>query len=151
LSAQAVLSPISLAEPASPGKCKGIRSQRRRGWQAQDGPRRTSKPILRSDPSAGSVIVDADTQIMGIPRESWDYRLGNRSAIDWVLDQHREKKPRDPNIAAKFNTYRFADFKESMIALLAKVARMSVETVAITEAMKAAERDPAPDQVPGDG
>lgn len=100
------------------------------------------KPILRSDPSAGSVIVDGDSQITGIPREAWDYRLGNRSAIDWVLDQHKEKKPRDPTIAAKFNTYRFADYKESMIELLAKVVRVSVETVAITEAMKAAERDP---------
>jgi predicted helicase len=99
------------------------------------------KPVLRSDPGAGSVIVDADTQITGIPREAWDYRLGNRSAIDWVLDQHKEKKPRDPTIAAKFNTYRFADYKESMIELLAKVVRVSVETVAITEAMKAAERD----------
>lgn len=101
------------------------------------------KPVLRSDANAGSVIVDADTQITGIPREAWDYRLGNRSAIDWVLDQHKEKKPRDPTIAAKFNTYRFADYKESMIELLAKVVRVSVETVAITEAMKAAERDPA--------
>ena len=39
-------------------------------------------------------------------------------------------------IAAKFNTYRFADYKESMIALLARVVRVSVETVAITEAMR---------------
>lgn len=101
------------------------------------------KPILRSDPGAGHVVVDADTQITGIPRGAWDYRLGNRSAIDWVLDQHKEKKPRDPTIAAKFNTYRFADYKESMIALLAKVVRVSVDTVAITEAMKAAERHPA--------
>lgn len=101
------------------------------------------KPILRSDPDAGLVVIDADTQIGGIPREAWDYRLGNRSAIDWVLDQHKEKKPRDPTIAAKFNTYRFADYKESMIALLAKVVRVSVDTVAITEAMKAVEREKA--------
>ena len=57
-----------------------------------------------------------------------------------MLDQHKEKKPRDPTIAAKFNTYRFADYKESMIDLLAKVVRVSVETVAITEAMKSLER-----------
>lgn len=101
------------------------------------------KPILRSDPDAGLVIIDADTQIGGIPREAWDYRLGNRSAIDWVLDQHKEKKPRDPTIAARFNTYRFADYRESMIALLAKVVRVSVGTVAITEAMKAVEREKA--------
>ncbi|WP_374126831.1 type ISP restriction/modification enzyme [Sphingomonas sp. 28-62-11] len=99
------------------------------------------KPILKSQPETGVVIIDADTQITGIPPEAWSYRLGNRSAIDWVLDQHKEKKPRDPTIAAKFNTYRFADYKESMIALLAKVVRVSVDTVAITEAMKAVERD----------
>lgn len=98
------------------------------------------KPILKSQAEAGVVVIDADTQITGIPTEAWAYRLGNRSAIDWVLDQHKEKKPRDPTIAAKFNTYRFADYKESMIALLAKVVRVSVETVAITGAMRALDR-----------
>lgn len=100
-----------------------------------------SKPILKSLPDAGVVRVDEDTQITGIPREAWEYRLGNRSAIDWVLDQHKEKTPRDPTIREKFNTYRFADYKESMIALLAKVVRVSVDTVAITEAMRGAARD----------
>ncbi|MDB5680554.1 MAG: methyltransferase [Sphingomonas bacterium] len=57
-----------------------------------------------------------------------------------MLDQHKEKTPRDPTIREKFNTYRFADYKESMIALLAKVVRVSVDTVAITEAMAALDR-----------
>jgi predicted helicase len=99
------------------------------------------KPVLKSDPARGLVVIDADTQITGIPPEAWDYRLGNRSAIDWVLDQHKEKTPRDPTIAAKFNTYRFADHKEAMIALLAKVVRVSVDTVAITGAMRGIERE----------
>jgi predicted helicase len=99
------------------------------------------KPILKSQPDAGVVVVDGDTQITGIPPEAWSYRLGNRSAIDWVLDQHKEKKPRDPTIAAKFNTYRFADYKEGMITLLAKVVRASMETVAITDAMRALPRE----------
>ncbi|KAA3499251.1 hypothetical protein DXM26_23525 [Agrobacterium tumefaciens] len=93
------------------------------------------KPVLRSNPDSGSVAVDMDTQITGIPRAAWEYRLGNRSAIDWVLDQHKEKTPRDPTIREKFNTYRFADHKESMIHLLGKVVRVSVETVAITTEM----------------
>ena len=98
------------------------------------------KPVLRSLPEQGSVTIDADTQLTGIPPAAWTYRLGNRSAIDWVLDQHKEKKPRDPTIAAKFNTYRLADYKESMIDLLAKVVRVSVETVEITDAMRALDR-----------
>lgn len=95
------------------------------------------RPVLRSHPDKGSVTIDGDTQITGIPRSAWDYRLGNRSAIDWVLDQHKEKAPRDPTIRAKFNTYRFVDHKENMIELLARVVRVSTETVAITEEMAA--------------
>jgi predicted helicase len=94
------------------------------------------KPKLKSEPDKGLVIVDEDTQLTGIPREAWDYRLGNRSAIDWVLDQHKEKAPRDPTVREKFNTYRFADYKESMIDLLARVITVSLETVKITDAMK---------------
>lgn len=98
------------------------------------------RPKLKSQPENGIVVVDEDTQLSGIPAGAWDYRLGNRSAIDWVLDQHKEKKPRDPTIAARFNTYRFADYKESMIDLLAKVVRVSVDTNAITDAMKGLDR-----------
>jgi hypothetical protein len=35
-----------------------------------------------------------------------------------VLDQHKEKKPSDPTIREKFDTYRFADYKERVIDLL---------------------------------
>ena len=103
-------------------------------------PKPKLKSVLAEGAKTGSVVVDEDTQITGIPAGAWDYRLGNRSAIDWVLDQHKEKKPRDPTIREKFNTYRFADYKESMIDLLAKVVRVSVETNAITDAMAALDR-----------
>ena len=92
---------------------------------------------LKSDPENGIVVLDADTQISGIPTQAWRYRLGNRSAIDWVLDQHKEKTPKDPTIREKFNTYRFAVYKETVVDLLARVVTVSVETVAITDAMAA--------------
>ena len=98
------------------------------------------RPILRSLSDQGTVIVDSETQLSGIPPPPGTYRLGNRSAIDWVLDQHKEKTPRDPTIRAKFNTYRFADHKEEMIKLLAKVVTVSLETVRITDAMRALDR-----------
>ncbi len=95
---------------------------------------------LRSLADQGTVVVDSETQLSGIPPGAWTYHLGNRSAIDWVLDQHKEKTPRDPTIRAKFNTYRFADYKEEMIKLLAKVVTVSLETVKITEAMRSLDR-----------
>lgn len=93
--------------------------------------------ILKSDPEAGIVTLDSETKLTGIPREAWDYRLGNRSAIDWVLDQHKEKTPKDATIREKFNTYRFRDYKDKVIDLLGRVITVSLDTVAITEAMKA--------------
>ena len=98
------------------------------------------KPKLKSNSESGVIVIDEDTQLTGIPAEAWTYRLGNRSGIDWVLDQHKEKTPKDPTIRAKFNTYRFADYKQSCIELLAKVVTVSVETVKITEAMKSLDR-----------
>ena len=56
-------------------------------------------------------------------------------------DQHKEERPRDPTIAAKINTYRFADYKESMIASLTKVVRVAVETVEITKTITQIDRN----------
>ena len=67
-------------------------------------------------------------------------RLGNRSALDWVLDQYKEKKPKDPTIREKFNTYRFGDYKEKVVDLLMRVTTVSVETMHIVRAMELAAR-----------
>ena len=98
------------------------------------------KPILKSNHESGHIVLDSETQLTGIPPEVWHYRLGNRTALDWILDQYKEKTPKDPTIREKFNTYRFADYKEKVIDLLTRVTRVSVETVEITEAMKQVRR-----------
>lgn len=96
------------------------------------------KVILKSDKDNGTIRIDSETTLSGIPLEAFEYRLGNRSGVDWILDQYKEKTPKDPTIREKFNTYRFADYKEKVIDLIARVTRVSVETVEITKAMKAA-------------
>ena len=98
------------------------------------------KAMLRADPTAGSITLDSETTLRGIPPEAWTYKLGNRSALEWVLDQYKEKKPKDPTIREKFDTYRFADYKEKVIDLLRRVTTVSVETVCITDAMAKASR-----------
>jgi len=67
------------------------------------------KALLRADKDHGIIRLDTETQLSGIPAEVWDYKLGNRSALEWILDQYKEKTPRDPTIREKFNTYRFTD------------------------------------------
>ena len=93
------------------------------------------KPKLKADKANGSIEVDATTTLSGIPPEAWTYQLGNRSALEWVLDQWKEHKISDPTVAEKFNTYRFADHKEQVIDLLLRVCTVSVETIKIVGAM----------------
>ena len=74
-----------------------------------------TKVMLRAnaaDKKRGIIHIDDRTTLSGAPESAWRYMLGNRSALEWVLDQYKEKKPRDPTIREKFNTYRFADYKE---------------------------------------
>jgi predicted helicase len=97
---------------------------------------RTPKTKLKADKDKGTIILDDITTLEGIPKIAWEYRLGNRSALEWILDQYKEKKPKDPTIAAKFNTYCFADYKEQVIDLLQQVCTVSVETMNIIEEME---------------
>lgn len=105
-------------------------------------PERPPKPRLKADKEAGEIVLDTATTLGGIPPEVWDYRLGNRSAVEWVLEYHKERKPRDPTIREKFNTYRFADYKEQVVDLLQRVVTVSVETIKIVNAMAASHQDP---------
>ncbi|HEY4848318.1 MAG TPA: type ISP restriction/modification enzyme [Methylocella sp.] len=98
------------------------------------------RALLRANKDIGNIQLDSETQLSGIPPEAWTYRLGNRSALEWILDQYKEKTPKDPTIREQFNTYRFADHKEKVIDLLKRVTRVSVETMKIVEAMRAEKR-----------
>jgi predicted helicase len=89
------------------------------------------KAKLKAIKESGIIILDENTELHGIPKLAWEYKLGNRSALEWILDQYKEKKPSDATIAEKFNKYRFADYKELVIALLGKVCCVSVETMRI--------------------
>ena len=84
------------------------------------------------------IVVVSETFLTGIPPEAWDYGLGNRSALEWILDQYKEKRPKAPTIREKFNTYRFAEYKEKVIDLLMRVTTVSLRTVAVTEVMRRA-------------
>jgi predicted helicase len=94
------------------------------------------KAKLKADKQAGVIEIDELTFLTGVPKEAWEYKLGNRSALEWILDQYKEKKPSDPTIAEKFNTYRFADYKEHVIDLLKRVCTVSLKTMEIVREME---------------
>lgn len=92
--------------------------------------------ILRSIPNEGRIVLDSETILSNIPQEAWNYRISGRSAIDWVLDQLKEKKIADPTVASLFNPYRFHSYKESAIVLLSRVISVSLDTEKVVVEMK---------------
>ncbi len=93
------------------------------------------KAKLKANKELGEIYIDEVTMLKGVPAEAWAYQLGNRAAIEWILDQYKESKPSDAVIAEKFNTYCFADYKAQVIDLLQKVCTVSVETMKIVRQM----------------
>ena len=89
------------------------------------------RPKLKADKNLGQIQIDEQTVLSGIPPAAWLYKLGNRSALEWVLDQYKEKKIKDATVAAKFNTYKFSAYKEQVISLLRRVCQVSLETVGL--------------------
>ena len=68
----------------------------------------------------------------GIPAKAFDYRLGNRSALEWVIDQYRVKTDKRSGIVNDPNR---ADDEEYIVRLIGKVVAVSLETVGIVEGL----------------
>ena len=106
----------------------------------------TSAPtvMLKADKDSGRIMIDSKTTLSGIPEQAWQHKLGNRSALEWILDQYKQRQPKDRTIREKFDTYRFKDHKEHVIDLLMRITTVSVRTVSIMNEMKNSLTKPHP-------
>ena len=68
----------------------------------------------------------------GIPAKAFEYRLGNRSALEWVIDQYRVKTDKRSGIVNDPNR---ADDERYIVRLVGKVITVSLETVEIVEGL----------------
>jgi predicted helicase len=75
-----------------------------------------------------SLTVNESLTLVGIPPETFEYRLGSRSALEWVIDQYQIKGESDPNRE---------DDPGYIIRLVGQVVRVSVETTQIVKTLPA--------------
>ena len=68
--------------------------------------------------------------LAGIPAEAFQYRLGKRSALEWVVDQYRVKTDKRSGIVNDPNR---ADDETYIVDLIRQVISVSLETVGIVE------------------
>ena len=68
----------------------------------------------------------------GVPAKVFDYRLGNRSALEWVIDQYRVKTDQRSGLRNDPNR---PDDPEYIVRLIGKVIAVSLKTVEIVEGL----------------
>jgi len=87
---------------------------------------------LTKDKSA--IIYNDFLTLSGIPPEVFDYKLGNRSALEWVIDQYRVAKDENGNTTSDPNRN---DDEEYIVSLIGKVITVSLETIEIVNVLPA--------------
>lgn len=96
---------------------------------------RVEKMRLSADKTA--LAVNESLTLKGIPAAAFDYKLGSRSALDWVIDQYQVKT--DPRSGITSDPNRYSDDELYIVKLVGQVVHVSVETVAIVAALPALE------------
>ena len=74
------------------------------------------------------IIYNNFLTLDGIPPEVFEYRLGNRSALEWLIDQYRVKTDKRSGIVNNPNRQ---DNPEYIVRLIGQVVTVSLETVKI--------------------
>ena len=68
----------------------------------------------------------------GIPAEIYDYKLGTRSALEWIVDQYRVKTDKRSGIVNDPNR---AEAPRYIVDLIGRVINVSLKTVEIVESL----------------
>jgi len=96
---------------------------------------RTDKPIsttikkmrLEKHATTADVVVNESLRLTGVPMRVFDYQLGNRSALEWVIEQYQVKGDKNPN--------RYSEDEYYIIDLIGRVVQVSLDTQQLIEGM----------------
>jgi len=94
---------------------------------------RVEKMKLSKDKTA--LVVNRSLTLGDIPPETSEYRLGNRSALEWVIDQYQVNEDKRSGIKSDPNR---EDDEQYIVRLVGQIVRVSLETVKIVKGLPAA-------------
>ena len=91
---------------------------------------RVTKMRLSKDKT--SLIYNQFLTLSGIPQETYEYRLGNRSALEWVIDQYQVSTDKRSGIT---NAPNREDDPQYILRLIGPVIPVSLEAVRIVRSL----------------
>lgn len=85
-----------------------------------------------------TIVVNDHVTLSGIPEEAHRYEVNGRSALEWLIDRYRVRIDKDSGILNDPNAWgdEHGD-PRYIVDLIARIVRVSVETVEIVEALPA--------------
>ncbi len=106
-------------------KLKRVEAGKKPDW-------RVEKMKLSKDKTA--LIYNDWLTLEGIPAAAHTYRLGNRSALDWIIDQYQVERAKEDADKILSDPNR-ADDEEYIVRLVGQVVTVSVETMKLVAAL----------------
>jgi predicted helicase len=91
---------------------------------------RVTKMKLSKDKT--TLIYNQFLTLSGIPKETYEYRLGNRSALEWVIDQYQVSTDKRSGITNDPNR---PDDSQYILHLIGQVVTVSLETVKLVRSL----------------
>jgi predicted helicase len=76
------------------------------------------------------LIYNDALTLRGIPPEAFEYRLGNRSALEWIIDQYQISTDKRSGITNDPNR---EDDPQYILRLIRMIVFVSLETVGVVE------------------
>ena len=89
-----------------------------------------------------SLTVNEWITLRDIPGRCFEYRLGNRSALEWVIDQYQVHTYKKSGITSDPNR---PDDPEYIVRLVKQVIRVSMETLDIIDGLPKSYGGPLPE------
>ena len=87
---------------------------------------------MRLSKDKTQIVYNDFLTLSGIPPETFEYRLGNRSALDWVIDQYQVSTDKRSGITNDPNR---ADDPQYILRLIGQVITVSLETVKLVKSL----------------
>jgi predicted helicase len=87
---------------------------------------------MRLSKDKTALKINDSLTLAGIPPETFEYRLGNRSALEWVIDQYQVTEDKKSGIRSDPNRPKDPEY---IVRLVGQVIRVSLETVRIVNSL----------------
>lgn len=91
---------------------------------------------MRFSKAKDCILYNDFLTLVGVPPEVFEYRLGNRSALEWVIDQYQVSIDKRSGITNDPNR---SDDPEYIVRLIGQVITVSMETVKLIRSLPSCE------------